>query len=543
MAKKIIFNEEARDKLKRGIDIIADTVRVTIGPYGRNVVLGKPYGGPTITNDGVSIAREITLEDGFENMGAEIIKEVATKTNDLAGDGTSTSIILTQAMISGGIDLIKKNVNALSVKRGMDAAYEFIKKELDSQKQVIESKKDILKIATIASESEEFGSIIADTVEKVGDNGVVTVEESQSIGIESEVVEGLEIENGYVSPYMMTNAERMEAEYKNIPVLITDKKISSVKEILPFLEKLAQSGQKDLVLIADDVEGEALTTFVLNKIRGTFNVLAIKAPFGNKKKDMLDDIATTIGAEVVSEDKGISFENTDLSVLGKASKVLAKKDSTIIVGSTTNKGKIESRVKMLKGQLDGLTSKFDKEDVEKRIAKLSGGVSVIRVGAPTEAEMKYLKLKLEDAVNATKAAIEEGIIVGGGAALVHISKKMKDTKPKLSEDEMKGFVLVAKSIIRPTEQIIENILGKGAGTSVVRDIQKFGVKSGYDAANKIIVMDMYKVGIIDPVKVTKSALKNAISAVGIFLTTESAVVDIPEPKESQDMGGMGGGIY
>ena len=554
MAKQIIFHEEARAKIKAGVDTVAKAVGVTIGPFGRNVALQKSYGGPTITNDGVSIARDISLEDPFENIGAEIIKEVANKTNDLAGDGTSTSVVLAQSMIEEGLKQIDKGVNALSVRRGMEKAHKKAEEYLSEMKRDISNDEEVAHIASVSAESEEYGKIIAETVQKVGNKGVVTVEESQSFGIESEVVEGLEISKGYVSPYMMTNPERFEAEYKDVPVLVTDKKISGMKEIMPFLEKVTQSGNKNLVIIADDVEGEALTTFVLNRLRGTFNVLAIKAPgYGDKKIAQLGDIAVTIGAQVVSSDTGMSFDTVGPEVLGHASRVVAKKDSTVIVGSPETKSVVAERVRSLEGMLEEVDAKFERKDLEERIAKLSGGVAVIRVGAATEAEMKYLKLKIEDAVNATKAALEEGVIAGGGAAFVHIARKIREDMKDMAWDdeyEAKGYAIVADALEAPLTRIVENSLGDGEGKAVVRFIQKrgeemkeSGVAVGYDALTQEYQDDMFARGIIDPVKVARGGLQHAVSTVGIFLTTEVAITDIPEPDKPVGMpGGMGGGM-
>ena len=553
MAKQIIFHEDARAKIKEGIDSVARAVGVTIGPFGRNVVLQKPYGGPTITNDGVSIARDITLEDPFENVGAEIIKEVANKTNELAGDGTSTSVVLAQSMIEEGLKQIDKGVNALSVRRGMERAHKTVEDQLGQMKRNISNDAEVVHIASVSAESEEFGKIIAETVQKVGNKGVVTVEESQSFGIDSEVVEGLEIDNGYVSPYMMTNPDRLEAEYKDVPVLVTDGKISGVKEILPFLEKLTQMGSKDLVIIAEDVEGEALTTFVLNKLRGTFNVLAVKAPgFGDRKEDLLGDIAVTIGAQVISKDTGMSFETIGTDVLGRASRVVAKKDSTVIVGASDVRPAVEERIRSLEATLDETDQQFEKEKVQERIAKLSGGVAVIRVGAATEAEMKYLKLKIEDAVNATKAALEEGVIAGGGAAFAHIAKYLRDQKVNMQwadEYEEKGYNIVADALEAPLTWIVENAIGDGEGKAVVRKVQDAASKTaGYNALKQLYVDDMFSAGIIDPVKVARGGLQHAVSTAGIFLTTEVAVTDVPEKEEKGPVGmdptgGMGGGMY
>lgn len=547
MAKAIIFDEEVRKALKRGVDKVANAVKVTIGPRGRNVALDKGFGGPTITNDGVSIAKEITLKDKFENMGAEVIKEVATKTNDMAGDGTTTAVVLTQAIISEGYRRTSMGANAMNVRRGIEEAAKDAVEELKKMAKPVKSKDDIKNVATISAESEELGSIIADTIDKVGKDGVVTVEESQSFGIESEVVEGLQFDKGYISPYMITNADRMEAEYKDVPILITDKKISIVKDILPLLEKLVQSGRKDLVIIADDVDGEALTTFVLNKLRGGFNVLAVKAPgYGDRKKEMLQDIAVTVAGQVVTEDLGIKLENADLNVLGRANRVIATKDSTTIVGGKGKKADIDSRVTQLKKTLENTDSKYDKEKIEERIAKLSGGVAVVRVGAATETEMKYLKLKIEDAVNATKAAVEEGIVPGGGAALAKVSEVLKAKRGKGSKSSSRidaefetGYDILLSALKAPLYQIAFNAGREEDASVVVNDVATAKGAQGYDAKEGEMV-DMLEKGIIDPVKVTRSGLQNAASAAGILLTTEAAVADEPEEKPPQMPGGPGG---
>ena len=548
MSKQIIFDEKARTALKRGVDKVADAVRVTIGPRGRNVVLDKGYGTPTITNDGVSIAKEISLSDKFENMGAEIIKEVASKTNDNAGDGTSTAVVLTQAIVGEGMKQTARGVNAMGVRLGIEAAAQDVVDTLHEMAKDIKSKDEIKQVASISAESEEMGAIIADTIDKVGKDGVVTVEESQSFGIESEIVEGMEFDKGYISPYMVTNAERMEAEYKDAPILVTDKKISAINDILPLLEKLAQAGKKDLVIIADDVEGEALTTFVVNKLRGAFNVLAIKAPgYGDRKKDLLGDIAVTVGADLVSEDLGIKFENIDPRMLGSARKVIATKDKTVIVGGKGSKTQITERVEQLKAQAAQTDSKFDLEKLEERIAKLSGGVAVIKVGAATETEMKYLKLKIEDAVNATKAAIEEGIVPGGGTALVKVAEKLSEKKVKspiasFEEEFQIGYRILIDALKAPLTQIARNA-GKGDGSIVVEKVREGKGNAGYDAANDEIVPDMIAKGIIDPVKVTRSGVQYAASAAAVLLTTEAAITDEPkEEKESTPAPGMGDGM-
>jgi chaperonin GroEL len=547
MSKQIIFNEDARRKLKSGVDKVANAVKITIGPRGRNVVLDKGYGTPTITNDGVSIAKDITLGDKFENMGAEIVKEVASKTNDMAGDGTTTSVIIAQAIIGEGMKHTTMGVNAMGIKLGIEKASIEVIKALKEISKPIKSKEEIRQVATISSESEEIGKIISDTIEKVGKDGVVTVEESQTTGVESEVVEGLEFEKGYVSPYMITNSERMEAEYADAPLFLTDKKISTIKEILPLLEKLAQSGKKDLVIIADDVDGEALTTFIVNKLRGSFNVLAIKAPgYGDKKKEMLEDIAVTCGAKVFTEDLGIKLENAELNLLGKANRVIAGKEKTVIVGGKGKKAEIEKRVAQLRKQLENSESKYDKEKIEERIAKLSGGVAVIRVGAATETEMKYLKLKIEDAVNATKAAIEEGIVAGGGSVLIRAAEKARaiikkdvGARHNFTQEFEIGSEIVLKALEAPLRLIVLNA-GKDDASVIIEKIRNAKSNAGYNALTDEIVPDMLFAGIIDPVKVTRSGIQNATSAAAILLTTEVAIAD--EAKEEKAGPQMPGGM-
>ncbi len=534
MAKKIIFNEEARKSLKRGVDAVANAVKVTIGPRGRNVVIDKGYGAPTITNDGVSIAKEISLHDKFENMGAEIIKEVAQKTNDVAGDGTTTSVILTQAIVSEGLKHSAMGVNAMSLRSGIEEASNKAVSILSQIAKPIKNKEEIRQVATISAESEEMGTIIADTIEKVGKDGVVTVEESQTFGIDSEVVEGLEFDKGYVSPYMITNPERMEAEYKDVPVLLTDKKISSIKEILPLLESLAQSGKKELCIIADDCDGEALTTFIVNKLRGGLNVLVVKAPgYGDRKKDMLEDIAVTVGASVVSEELGLKLETATLEVLGRATKVVSRKDSTIIVGGKGKKNVIDARIKSLKKQKEGLDSKYDKEKIDERVAKLSGGVAIIKVGAATETEMKYLKLKIEDAVAATKAAISEGIVAGGGSALVRVAKKMRSQKSTdfATPEIALGYDILIRSLEAPLRQIVLNTGNADGSVAVEKIFASDKENAGFNAKLEEFSEDLIADGVIDPVKVTRTALQNASSAAAILLTTEAAVADEPEPKK------------
>ncbi|MCH8889237.1 chaperonin GroEL [Patescibacteria group bacterium] len=539
MAKDILLGEDARNALKSGVDQISNTIKITLGPRGRNVALDRGYGGPTITNDGVAIAREITLENKFENMGAEVIKEVASKTNDMAGDGTTTAVVLAQAIITEGLKKTSMGANPNIVRRGIEAAVKDVVKELKSRAKEVESKDEIRQIATISAESEEIGNEIADAINKVGKDGVVTVEESQTFGIKQEVAFGLELDKGYVSPYMITDTDRMEAEFKDVPILLTDKKITTVKEILPLLEKLAQSGKKDLVIIADDIEGEALATFVVNKLRGTFNVLAIKAPgYGDGKKEILEDIAIMVGATVISEEVGITFEKAELKMLGEASRVVSTKDNTVIVRRKgVNKQNVDNRVQQLLRQAKGATSKFDREKFEERAAKLSGGVAVIKVGAATETEMKYLKDKIEDAVNATKAAIEEGIVPGGGAALAHVSiKLLKNYKNNNTEFDI-GYNILLRALVAPLKQIAENA-GRDDGAVIVREVQKKGGNTGFDASkdgHEPRIVNMLNEGIIDPVKVTRSCVQNAASAAAVLLTTNAAVADKPEENKGGSM--------
>jgi chaperonin GroEL len=547
MAKKILQGRDAQEALLRGLHVVADAVKITIGPRGRNVVYDKGYGAPMITNDGVSIAKEITLKDKFENMGAEIIKEVASKTNDAAGDGTTTSVVLTQAIAAEGVKRTGMGANGIVIRRGIEQAAEDVVAELRKMARPVKNKEEVKQVATISAESEEIGAIIASTIEKVGKDGVVTVEESQSFGVDSEVVEGMEFDKGYASPYLVTNQERMEASYANVPVLITDKKIAAVKDILPLLEKLAATGKKEIVIIAEDIEGEALATFILNKIRGIFNVLAIKAPgFGDRKKDQLLDIAAVVGGTVISEELGMKLETAELSMLGKAGKVIATKDRTTIVDGKGKKAAISERIAAIRLQLERATMKFDKEHLEKRIAKLASGVAVIRVGAATETEMKYLKLKIEDAVNATRAAIEEGIVPGGGVALAKVAdsieKKMiasprfkKSHESKRESEFFIGYRALVDALTAPLRQIAENA-GHRDASLIVEEVKKAGDVFGYDASadtlsGDIVLVDMLKKGIIDPVKVTRTALQNAASAAGILLTTDVAIADEPEPKQ------------
>ncbi len=543
MAKQIIFNEKARRTLKAGIDKAANAVKVTLGPKGRNVAFDKGYGGPTITNDGVSIAKEISLSNKFENMGAEIVKEVATKTNDIAGDGTTTCVVLLQSLVEEGMKHMEMGLSAMGVRAGIEKAAAEATLALRDLSKKIQTDEEIRQVATISAESVEIGTIIADTIKEVGKDGVVTVEESQSLGIEKEVVEGLEFDKGYVSAYMVTDTSRMEASYKDPLVLITDKKISSIQEILPLLEKIGQSGKKDLVIIADDIEGEALTTFVLSKLRGSFNVLGIKSPgYGDRKKEILVDIAVMTGATVISDDLGIKFDGATLEMLGRASKIIATKESTVIVGGKGEKKEIEKRIDQIRAQIKNTDSKFDKEKLEERLAKLSGGVAVIRVGAATETEMKYLKLKIEDAVNATKAAIEEGIVPGGGTALVKAAQKVAESfakqKDKMTVDMRVGYEVLLKALEMPLRQIAINA-GVDAGV-VVDKVKNAKGNAGYDAVKDEVVADMLAAGIVDPVKVTRTGLERAASAAAMLLTTEALIADEPKDEKDSPMpGGMG----
>lgn len=544
-AKEILYGEDVKKKLKIGVDMVANAVKVTLGPRGRNVIFDKGFGGPTITNDGVSIAKEITLKDKFENMGAEIVKEVATKTNDLAGDGTTTATILTQALVTEGLKHTTLGVNSMAVRHGMERASQDVVKALHEIATQIKTNEEIKQVATISAESAEIGARIAETIEKVGKDGVVTVEESQSFGIETELTEGMEFDKGYVSPYMITNPERMEAEYKDAHIFITDKKISSAKDIIPLLEKVAQAGKKELVIVADDVDGEALATFVVNKLRGGFSVLAVKAPgYGDRKKEMLQDIAAMTGGQVVSEEVGLKIESAEISHLGRADRVVATKDKTVIVGGKGEKTSIDSRVEQLRKQLENTESKYDRENLEKRIAKLSGGVAVIRVGAATEMEMKYLKLKIEDAVNATKAALEEGIVPGGGTSLVRAAGIVKGRldESTLDRDALMGYYVVLRACEEPLKQLANNV-GKDDGAVIVEKVRAAGGNAGYDAQKAEVISDMIAAGIIDPVKVERAGIQHAVSAAAVLLTSEVAIADAPEPEKAApmpDMGGMGG---
>jgi len=558
MAKDIKFDEKARQSIRVGIDKVANAVKITLGPKGRNAILDKGYGAPTITNDGVTIAKEIELEDKFENIGSELIKEVASKTNDVAGDGTTTSAILTQAIVREGLKYVAMGVNPVGIRHGIEKAGVEVIKELKASAKKIKSEEEIAQVATISAEDPEIGRIIAEVMEKVGKDGVITVEESQTFGLSSDVVEGMQFDKGYISPYMITNTEKMQAEFEDPYILITDKKISSLNEILPILEKITQTGKKDIVIIAEEVEGEALATLVINKIRGTFNALAVKAPgFGDRRKEMLADIATVVGGKVITEDLGIKLENTTLDMLGSARKVIATKDNTTVVDGKGSKKEIEERIAQIRKEIEVSDSDFDKEKLQERLAKLSGGVAVLKVGAATESELTYKKHKVEDALAATKAAVEEGIVAGGGTALVKagmvVENKFKENKllietHDLADEFEAGFKVLVRALEEPLRQIVQNA-GKEEGPVIVNLVKNSKLKNmGYDAISNKTVEDMVKKGIIDPVKVTRSALENAVSVSAMLLTTEVAVADLPEKKEQNSPmppmndGAMGGGM-
>lgn len=529
--KIIKHGDDARKAIFEGIKEVNKAVSCTLGPRGRNVALAKSWGGPTLTNDGVSIAREIKFKDPFMNLGADLVKGVAEKTNDTAGDGTTTSTLLTFAIIEEGLKHISSGINVVGLKSGIEKASKALVDELKNIAKPIKSEDETKQVATISSESEEIGQIICDTIKKVGNDGIITVEEGQTSGVVSEYTQGMEFDRGFVSPYMVTNPEKMTAEYVEPLILVTDHKVVGIQEILPLLESVISTGKKEMVVIADEIEGESLHTFVINKMRGIFNVLAVKAPgFGDRKKDYLKDIAAMTGGTFVSNDTGMTLDKVKVSDLGSASKVISTKEKTIIVGGKGKKEDIDARILMAKNELETVESKHDKAKIEERIAKLTGGVAIIKVGAATETEMKYLKLKIEDAVNATKAALEEGIVPGGGVALIKARKLVK--KPgNLSHDESVGFDIVLRVVESPTKQIASNA-GVGDGSIVVEKVESMEGMGGYDAKNKVYVADMIKEGIVDPVKVTRCAIQNSASAAGTFLTTDCAVVD--EPKEEKD---------
>ncbi len=547
MAKQLLFKEEARAALKRGVDKLANAVIVTLGPKGRNVVLDKGYGSPTVTKDGVSVAKDIELEDKFENIGAEMVKEVASKTNDVAGDGTTTATLLAQIMITEGLKNVTAGTNPLGIRRGLEKGVDVVVKELkDGLAKKISSADEMANVASISANDREIGSIIAEAMESVGKDGVITVEEGQSFGVQKEVVEGMQFDKGYVSAYMITNPDRMEAVYQNAHILITDKKISSLAEILPLLEKLAQMGRKELVIIAEDVDGEALTTLVLNKLRGTFNTLAIKAPgFGDRRKAMLEDIAVLTGGRVISGEVGLKLETADINDLGQAAKVISTKENTTIVGGHGDKKSLENRISQIRAELENATSDFDKEKLQERLAKLAGGVAVIKVGAATEVEMKEKKHRIEDALAATKAANEEGIVPGGGVALLRCLPALEKAMHDVKGEERIGMDILLRALEEPVRRIAMNA-GKDGSVVAERVKQEQG-SMGYNAETDTYE-DLMKSGVIDPTKVVRTALQNAASIAIMVLTTEAVVTDIPEKKDDHGhgmpggmgMGGMGG---
>ena len=540
MAKEIKYGAEARKALEAGVNQLADTVRVTLGPKGRNVVLAKSYGSPLITNDGVTIAKDIELEDAFENMGAQIVKEVATKTNDVAGDGTTTATVLAQAMINEGMKNLAAGANPIILRKGMKKACDKAVEAISEMSQTINGKEQIARVASISAGDDEVGQMVADAMEKVSNDGVITIEESKSMKTELDLVEGMQFDRGYISAYMSTDMEKMVAELDNPYILITDKKITNIQDILPVLEQIVQGGQK-LLIIAEDVEGEALTTLIVNKLRGTFQVVAVKAPgYGDRRKEMLQDIAILTNGKVISEELGYDLKDTTLYDLGRAKSVKVTKENTVIVDGFGTKEDIQGRVNVIKAQLEETTSEFDKEKLQERLAKLAGGVAVIRVGAATETEMKEAKLRMEDALNATRAAVEEGIIAGGGSAYIHAAKKVAELVAELEGDEKTGAKVVLKAMEAPLFHISAN--AGLEGSVIINKIKESQPGIGFDAYNEKYV-DMIEAGIIDPVKVTRSALQNATSVASTLLTTESVVADIKEDAPAMPAGaGMGGGM-
>ena len=528
MAKNIIFNDLARQALKKGVDKVANAVKVTLGPRGSNVVLDKGFGSPTITNDGVTIAKEIELEDKLENLGAELVKEAADKTNDVAGDGTTTAIILASSIINNGLKYLTAGANPLSLQRGVNKASKTIIEELKKISHKVETHEDIVNVATISSRDPEIGNLIAEVIKEVGKDGVVTVEESKTLGLSKEIVKGLQFDRGYVSPYMITNPEKMEAVLEDPYIIITDNKISSIQDILPLLDKILQTGKKDILIIADDVTGEALATLVVNKIRGILNVVAVKAPgFGDRRKELLGDIAIVTGGKVISEELGLKLDKVNIEDLGEARRIVVDKDKTTIVEGKGDKDEIEKRIKQIKKELEITESDFDKEKLQERLAKLSGGVAVIKVGAPTEVEQKEKQHRVDDAVRATKAALEEGIVPGGGVALLRALESLKDLKVS-EEDEKLGVEIVKKALEEPLKQIAINA-GLN-GDVILEEVKRRNGNEGFNAQT-LEFTDMFKAGIVDPTKVTRSALENAVSVAGMFLTTRAVVYEIPEKKE------------
>ncbi len=538
MAKEIKYGADARSAMEAGVNKLANTVRVTLGPKGRNVVLDKSYGAPLITNDGVTIAKEIELEDKFENMGAQLVKEVATKTNDAAGDGTTTATVLAQAMVNAGMKNLAAGANPIILRRGMKKATDCAVEAIAHMSEKVTGKDQIAKVASISAGDEEVGQMVADAMEKVSNDGVITIEESKTMKTELDLVEGMQFDRGYISAYMATDMDKMEAVLDNPYILITDKKISNIQEILPILEQIVQSGSK-LLIIAEDVEGEALTTLIVNKLRGTFNVVAVKAPgYGDRRKEMLQDIAILTGGQVISEELGLELKDTTMDMLGRAKSVKVQKENTVIVDGEGNKADIDARVAQIKAQIEETTSDFDKEKLQERLAKLAGGVAVIRVGAATETEMKEAKLRMEDALNATRAAVEEGVISGGGSAYIHASKEVAKLAASLAGDEKTGAEIILKALEAPLFHIANNAGLEGA--VIINNVRESEVGTGYDALNEKYV-NMVEAGILDPAKVTRSALQNATSVASTLLTTEAAVGTIKEDAPAMPAGaGMGG---
>ncbi len=537
MAKEIKYGAEARAALESGVNQLADTVRVTLGPKGRNVVLDKSYGAPLITNDGVTIAKEIELADAFENMGAQLVKEVATKTNDVAGDGTTTATVLAQAMVNAGIKNLAAGANPIILRKGMKKATETAVEAIAKMSSKVNGKEHIARVAAVSSGDDEVGQLVADAMEKVSGDGVITIEESKTMLTELDLVEGMQFDRGYISAYMATDMDKMEAVLENPYILITDKKIANIQEILPLLEQIVQSGAK-LLIIAEDVEGEALTTLIVNKLRGTFNVVAVKAPgYGDRRKAMLEDIAILTGGQVISSELGLELKDATLDQLGRAKSVKVQKENTVIVDGEGEKKEIEARIGQIKKQIEETTSDFDKEKLQERLAKLAGGVAVIRVGAATETEMKEAKLRLEDALAATRAAVEEGIIAGGGSAYVHAAKEVEKMAEKLEGDEKTGAQIVLKALEAPLFHIVAN--AGLEGSVIINKVRESEAGVGFDALTEEYV-DMVKAGILDPAKVTRSALQNATSVASTLLTTESVVANINEPEPAMPAGGAGG---
>ena len=538
MAKEIKYGSEARAALEAGVDKLANTVSVTLGPKGRNVVLDKSFGAPLITNDGVTIAKEIELEDAFENMGAQLVKEVATKTNDVAGDGTTTATVLTQAMVREGMKNLEAGANPIVLRRGMKKATDVAVDALKDMSQKVNGKDQIAKVAAISAGDEEVGALVSDAMEKVTNDGVITIEESKTMQTELDLVEGMQFDRGYVSAYMCTDMDKMEATLDDPYILITDKKISNIQEILPLLEQVVQSGAR-LLIIAEDIEGEALTTLIVNKLRGTFNVVAVKAPgYGDRRKDMLKDIAILTGGEVISEELGLELKDATLEQLGRAKSVKVQKENTVIVDGEGDKEAIKARIGQIRGQIEETTSEFDKEKLQERLAKLAGGVAVIRVGAATETEMKEAKLRMEDALNSTRAAVEEGIIAGGGSAYIHAAKKVAELADSLEGDEKTGAKVILKALESPLYYIAANAGLEGA--VIINKVKEADAGIGFNAVTEEYT-DMVESGILDPVKVTRSALQNATSVASTLLTTESAVANIKEDTPAMPAGGAGMG--